>query len=58
MRVEVGMKESSKKKLLKSTWLVMCKKWEMKTWQREQMLRKWRVNGGEEDRNCDGLKVT
>ena len=37
------------------------KKWEMKNWQREQMPRKWRGNGGqEEDRNCDGycIKMT
>ena len=26
----------------------------MKNWQREQIPRKWRGNGGEEDRNCDG----
>ena len=30
------------------------KKWQMKIWQREQMPRKWRGYGGEEDRNCDG----
>ena len=33
----------------------MWKKWEMKNWQREQMPRMCRGNGGEEeDRNCDG----
>ena len=30
------------------------KKWEMKNWQREQMPRKWRGNGGDKDQNCDG----
>ena len=30
------------------------KKWQMKIWQREQMPRKRRGYGGEEDRNCDG----
>ena len=43
-RVEVGVKESSKKKLVR----------QMKNWLREQMPRKWRGNGGEEDKNCDG----
>ena len=38
--------------------LVMWNKWEMKNRQREQMPRKWRRNGGEEDRNCDGEKMT
>ena len=45
--MEVGVKESSKKKLVRSTV--------QKTAQREQMPRKCRGNGGEEeDRNCDG----
>ena len=26
--------------------------WEMNNWQREQMPRKWRGKGGEEDREC------
>ena len=26
----------------------------MKNWQREQNPIKWRVNGGKEDRHCDG----
>ena len=30
------------------------KNWQVKNLQREQMLRKWRGNGGEEDRNCNG----
>ena len=42
--MEVGVKESSKKKLVR----------QMKNWLREQMPRKWRGNGGEEDKNCDG----
>ena len=46
------MKESSKKKLVTNTWGGhVGKKFEMKNWQRQQMLRKWRGNGGEEDRN-------
>ena len=32
----------------------MHKEWEMKNWQREQMPRKWRGKGSEEDRHCDG----
>ena len=52
MRVQVGGKESSKTKLVHG--LVMWEKWEMKNWQREEMPREWRGNGGEEDRNCDG----
>ena len=42
--MEVGVKESSKKKLVR----------QMKNWLREQMPRKWRGNGSEEDKNCDG----
>ena len=26
-------------------------------WQRDQMPRKWRENGSEEDRNCDGVLI-
>ena len=52
--MEVGVKESSKKKLVRSTWAGHVEKWHMKNWQREQMPRKWRGNGGEEDRNYDG----
>ena len=29
-------------------------KLEIKNWLRKQVPRKWRGNGGEEDRNCDG----
>ena len=56
MRVEVGAKESSKKKLVRSTLAdhVEKKKREVKNWQRRQMPRKWSGNGGEEDQNCDG----
>ena len=32
----------------------LWKEREMKNWQREQMPRKWREKGGEEDRKCDG----
>ena len=31
-----------------------CAKWEMINWQSEQMPGKWRGNGGEEHRNCNG----
>ena len=54
MRVEVGVKESSKKKLVRSTWAGHVAKPGYKKTGREQMPRKWRGNGGEEDRNCDG----
>ena len=55
MRVEVGQKESSNKKLVKSTHIGWsCRKMQMKNRQREQMPRKWTENGGEEDRNCEG----
>ena len=36
------MEESSKKKLVKSTWAAHVEKLEMKNWQREQIPRKWR----------------
>ena len=54
--MEVGVKESSKKKLVRSTWAGHVEQMvDKKTnWHREQMTRKWRGNGGEEDRNCDG----
>ena len=49
------MKEYSKEKLVRSTWAGHVDKWQKaENWQREQMPRKWRGNGGEEDRNCDG----
>ena len=48
IRVEVGVNESSKKKVTRST-----RAGQMKNCQEEQMHRKWRGNGGEEDRNCD-----
>ena len=38
--MEIGVKESSKKKLVRSTWAGHVEKWEMKNWQREQMPRK------------------
>ena len=53
--MEIEVKESSKKKLARSTWAGhVAKNRKMKHWQRQQMPRKWRGNGGEEDRSCDG----
>ena len=52
MRVWDGVKESSKKKLVHG--LVMWTKQKMTNWQREQVPRKWKENGGDEERNCDG----
>ena len=40
--------DSSKNKLVRSTWAGHVEKFEMKNWQREQMPRKWRGNRGEE----------
>ena len=54
MRVESGMKESYKQKLLRSTWTGHVEKYKMTNWQREQMPRKWKGYVGEEDRICDG----
>ena len=54
MRVWDGVKETSKKKLVKSTWVGRRKNREMTNWQREQVSRKWKGNGGEKERNCDG----
>ena len=48
------MKESCKKKLARSTWAGHVEKLVKNNWQREQMPRKRRGNGREEDRNCDG----
>ena len=53
-RGEVGVEESAKMKLVRSTWAGLVEKCSIKNWQREQMPRKCRRNGGEEDRNCDG----
>ena len=55
--MEVGMEESSKKKLVMSTRAGHVEKWDMKIWQREQMPRKWRGNRGEEDPNCVGVCI-
>ena len=51
MRLEVGVNESSKNKLVRSTWAGDVVQMADKT-VREQMPRKWRGNGGEaeEDR--------
>ena len=59
-KVEVGVKESSKKKLMRSEGWSCGKKWEMKNWPRGQMSRKWRDM---EARKADiamgfGFKVT
>ena len=35
----------------------MGKEWDIKSWQREQMPRKLRGKGGEEDRGYDGRTV-
>ena len=54
-RVEVGVKEHFTKTLVRSTWAGHVGiNWVMKKWQREQIPRKWRGNGGGEDRHCDG----
>ena len=50
MRVE----EIPKTKLVRGTRAGHVNKMGMNTWQREQMPRKWRGNGGEEDRNTYG----
>ena len=54
MRVGVGVQESSKKKLVRSIWAGHVDKFEDEKTCREQMSRKWRGNGGEEDQHCDG----
>ena len=51
MRVEAGVKVSSKKTLVRSTWAGHVETLEMKNWQKEQMPRKWNGNGGEKNRN-------
>ena len=51
--MEIGVKESSKK-LVSRTRADRVEKWQMKNWQREQIPRKWRGNGGEEDQHCNG----
>ena len=54
MTVKVGMKESSKKKLVRSTLTCHVEKMGDENLKREQKPRKRRKIGGEEDRNCDG----
>ena len=49
MRVKVGVKEDSKKKLVRRS----CRKNLRRKIGREQMPKKWRGNGGDGDRNCD-----
>ena len=53
MKVALGVRDSSKKYLMRSTWTGHVEQWEMKNWQREQMPRKWKGNEGEEDQNGD-----
>ena len=50
------MKESLKKKLARSRlkWAGHVERTGDENWQREQMPRKWREKGGDEDRECDG----
>ena len=59
MRVEVGVKECSKKKLVRRKWVGHVKKWEMKNWQRKQMPRgrKWSGNGGEKTEIAMGFAL-
>ena len=52
--MEVGVKESSKNKLERSTWAGHVEKWEINNWQIGQVPRKCRGNRSEKDRNCDG----
>ena len=50
--MEVGVKESSKKKMVRSTWAGHVEKWELKKWQREQKVNgKWR-RGRFLSKNC------
>ena len=55
LRVEVGVKESFQKKLVSN--MVKSAGYEERkggeNWQREQMPRKWKEKGGEEDQECD-----
>ena len=53
MRVEFGMKESTKTQLVRTTWAGLVNKLGNEKWQREKMPRKWKRNGGEEDRIGD-----
>ena len=48
------MKESSKNKLVRSTWVGHVEKMGDEKLAKKQMPRKWKGNGGEEDQNCDG----
>ena len=55
MRVEVGVKDSFKKKWVRSTWASHIEKWEMKNWQRAYGQK---VDGGLEARKTDiGMEV-
>ena len=52
MKVEIGVKESFKRKLARSTWAGHVDKMVD-----EKLSRQWRGNGGEEDQNCDGACI-
>ena len=52
LRLEVGVKESVKKKLARR-WLVVKRMRDNKL-AKGKMPRKWKAKGGEEDRECDG----
>ena len=56
LREDVRVNERFEKKLTRSKfkWVGQVEKWETKGWQREQMPRKWRTDGGEEVIDCDG----
>ena len=49
MRVEIGMKESVKKKLVNSTRVGHVGRMGGENWENKQMTRQLRGNGGEED---------
>ena len=52
---QVGIKESSEKRLARSRLKRVCQIWreEVKSCQRKQMPRKWGKGGSEEDRDCN-----
>ena len=47
--MEVGVKESSKRKLLRSTIAGHVEQWQMKNWQYDQISINWRGHGCEEE---------
>ena len=56
LRVEDGMKKRFKKKPVRNRLIsaVHVERMEDGNWKREQTPRKWKGDGGEENRNCDG----